>query len=222
MARPRSGFFLGGAVVPLSQFFPRLLPHVMGCSEPFAAQALLDSAIDFCQSTLAVVETLDPITVPIGADTVEIELSPGTQVAQVLSVAFDNSFVSPRPAWDKFTPPTGPGTPVFFVGVERDEAFHVQLIPAPDRLAPQGLRIKLALSPTRTATEVPTVLFDRYVEHIINGALARLYSTPDVGFYNEPKAAVAAAKARAGITSARIDSAHGRVVTSMRVQMRAF
>ena len=49
-------------MIPLSAFFPRLLPNVLGCPEPLAQQALLDSAIEFCSRSLAVTTTLDRTT----------------------------------------------------------------------------------------------------------------------------------------------------------------
>lgn len=209
-------------MVPLSQFFPRLLPHVLGCSEPLAQQALLDSAIEFCGRTLAVVEPVDPITVPTGFPSVEIETPTGTQVAQVLSVMFDGQALEALPSWETASLDAPNGTPKAFWGEDIDEAYHLTLLPAPDRLVRNGLKVRLALQPTRSATQVHSILYERFADAIVDGALAILYAVPDQPFTNEPKAQLMAARARARTNAARVDALHGRAVSSMSVQMRLF
>lgn len=209
-------------MVPLSQFFPRLLPHVLGCSEPLAQQALLDSAIEFCGRTLAVVESIDPITVPTGFPSVEIETPTGTQVAQVMSVMFDGQALEALPSWETAGLSAPNGTPKAFWGETIDEIYHLTLLPAPDRLVRSGLKVRLALQPTRSATQVHSILYERYADAIVSGALAILYSVPDQPFTNEPKAQLMASRARAQANAARVDALHGRAVSSMSVQMRAF
>lgn len=209
-------------MVPLSQFFPRLLPQVLGCSEPLAQQALLDSAIEFCSQSLAVVQPLDPITVPVGFPTVEIETPTDTQVAQVMSAMFDGQLLEGLPSWESATLSAPDGTPRAFWGQDIDEVYHLTLLPAPDRLVRNALLVRVALQPTRSATQVQDILYDRYADAIISGALAYLYAVPDQPFTNEPKAQMMASRARARTNAARGDAARGRMVTSLSVQMRAF
>lgn len=209
-------------MVPLSQFFSRLLPQVLGCSEPLAQQALLDSAYEFCSQSLILSQTLDPITVPTGFPSVEIEAPTDLQIAQVLSATFDGQLLEPMAVWGSAGMSAPDGTPRMYWGQDIDEVYHLTVLPAPDRLVRNGLEVRVALAPTRSATRVPTILYDAYADAVICGALATLYSTPDQPFTNEPKAQMMASRARVRTNQARGDAIRGRLVTSLSVQMRAF
>lgn len=209
-------------MVNLTSFLPRLLPNVMGCSEPLALQALLDSAIDFCGNSLAVVQTLDPITVPSGTASFELDVPAQTSVAQVMNVWFDGMLIGPQPQFQATDVAGTNGTPRYYYGEEIDEAYSLTFMPAPDVTVSNGTVVRVALKPTRNATTVPTVLFERYVDAIVAGAQAILHGTQDQPYSNEQKALFMARVARSKTSAARVDALHGRVVSSMSVQMRAF
>jgi hypothetical protein len=210
-------------VVPLSRFLPRLLPYVVGCPEPLAQQALLDSAIDFCQRTSAVSVTLDPITVIKNIPTYEIETPAQTSVGTVQKVWYEGKLVLPaayEQAIEIYDKPNG--TPRFFFGQYVDEVYSLTLVPNPEKTSPNGLIVRAALTPTRTATQVHDLLFDRYVDAIVHGAIYQLCAIPDQPFTNLPQAAASALKARAEVSLARGEAMHGNVQSSKSVKMRAF
>lgn len=210
-------------MVNLSQFFPRLLPYVVGCPEPLAQQALLDAAIEFCNKGNAVSLMLDPITTIKGTATYEIETPTQTGVSTVLKLWYDGNVLSPLPyeqALSLFNNPNG--APRFFYGQYVDEVYSITLLPTPDKTVPNGLQIRVALTPTRSATQVHTILYDRYADAIVQGAISTLSAIPDQPFTNLPQAAAAAVRFRAEANLARGEIMHGNVQSSLSVKMRAF
>jgi len=209
-------------VVNINAFFSRLIPHVMGCPEPLAEQAVRDAAIEFCSLTQAVIETLDPITVPAGFDSIELDLPTGTVIDQVLQVWFNEQALQAVPIGQVTGIYLPDGNPKEYAGVDIDETFNLRLFPAPDRLVRNGLVVRVALRPSRTATQVHDILYQRYADAIVHAAAARLMAIPDQPFTNEQKAVMFERAARSKANIARADALQGRVKSSLSVQMRAF
>jgi hypothetical protein len=211
-------------VVELSQFLPRLMPYVLGVSEPLAIQALRDSAIRFCTDSNVVSTTLDPLTTIVAVPTYELEAPDAyTVVSTVLKVWYDGKII-PSVPYDTATGmySTSPGAPRFFFGEMVDEVFSLTLMPTPDVTKANSLRVRVALKPTRTTTKVHDVLYDRYIEGIVNGAISILCAVPDQPYTDFGRAAAAGVAARALTNRARADTMHGNVQSSLSVQMRAF
>lgn len=206
----------------LSAFFPRLIPYAPGVSEPLAQQALLDAAIDFCERSYVVTQDLDPMTLPAGTDTVELEPPTGTVVAAVTRAWFDERLLQATPAAHVFNPFRPDGRPVEYYGAFIDDVYCLTVHPAPDETKPNALLVRVALKPSRSATTVPTLLFDHYADAIVDGALGILLAVPDQPFSNEAKAFAMAQMARSKAAQAKADSLRGRVQSSMRVKMRTF
>ena len=209
-------------MVPLSAFFPRLLPNVLGCPEPLAQQALLDSAIEFCGRSLAVTTTLDAVTLREGIASFEVETPTNTTIAQVLNLWFDGREIDASSYSDATASSVSNGEPRFFYGEDIDEVFNITLMPAPNRTVRSGVIVRAALKPTRTAATVHDVLFERYAPAIVDGAMAILMAIPDQQYTNEQKALAAGSSARFKANAARTDALHGRVQSSMSVKMRSF
>ena len=209
-------------MVPISAFFPRLLPSVVGCPEPLAQQALLDSAIEFCGRSLAVTTTLDAVTLSAGKASFEVDTPTGTTIAQVLNLWFDGTEIEAAPYAQATNMSAIAGTPRYFYGEDIDEAFNITLLPAPDTTVARGVIVRAALKPKRSATTVHSVLFERYAQAIVDGAQAILLAIPDQPFSDEAKAQVMAVRARSGANHARTDAMHGRVQSSISVKMRVF
>ena len=199
------------------------MPYVLGCPEPLAKQALLDAAIEFCNRSAAVSISLDPITVVKGIATYEVETPAQTGVAAVLRLWYDGHLLTPVP-YDTATAlfEQSGGTPRYFFGQYVDEVFSVTLMPTPDKPLANGLRIRAALTPNRNATQVHEILFDRYVDDVVQGAIGIICAVPDQPFSDAAQATVASTRARAGANLARGEIMHGNVQSSLSVKMRAF
>ena len=209
-------------MVELSVFFPRLIPTVMGVSEPLAQQALIDSAILFCDQSLAVTATLDAVTVPIGTSAIELETPDQTTVAQVLYVWFDKQLLNAQPFGQMTNIFRQDGQPEDYVVEYIDEVANLILYPAPNKQIKSGLLVRAALRPTRDATQVHDILYQRYVEAIIAGAQMYLHNMPDQAWTDYGRAQQCGVLARALANRARGDMMMGRAQSSMTVQMREF
>jgi hypothetical protein len=209
-------------MVPVSAFFSRLLPNVIGCPEPLAQQALVDSAIEFCSQSLVTTTDLDPVSVTAGVGNYELDLPAQTELAQIMRVWLDGRMLGPVPTYEVQSVESFPGMPTYYFGRDIDEVLNVRLFPTPDKDVPNGLVVRVATKPTRTATQVHSVLFERWSDVIVEGALARLFDTPGQVFTNEAKALVLNQKVRAKTAVARTDAMRGRTVSSMSVTMRSF
>ena len=210
-------------MVELKSFLPRLLPNVIGCPEPLALQALLDSSIEFCTKSNAVSVQLDALTAVKGVATYEIETPTQTSVSTILKLWYDGTVLPPLPyeqALSLFNNPSG--APRYYFGQYVDEVYSVTLLPTPDKTVANGLQIRAALTPTRSATQVHSVLFDRYADAIVQGAISILCAVPDQPFTDLKQAAAASVRFRAEANLARGEIMHGNVQSSLSVKMRAF
>lgn len=209
-------------MIELSKFFPRLIPTVMGVSEPLAQQALVDSAILFCDQSLAVTANLDPITVPAGITAIELEPPTNTTIAQVLYVWYNKKILNAVPFGQLTDIYRQDATPVDYTVEYIDEVVNLMVYPAPKEALASALTARVALRPTRDATQVHNILYERYVEGIIYGAQAILFNMPDQPWTDVTRAQQCGVAARAKANQARADMMFGRVQSSMTVQMREF
>lgn len=210
-------------MIELDRFLPRMLPYLVGCPDPLAKQALVDSAIEFCSRTNAVSTALDPISTVGGSATYELEPPAETKVSLVQRVWYEGDLIVPVP-YEQATGIYGrpEGSPRFYFGEFVDEVYSITLVPTPDKNSSEGLRIRAALVPTRSATKLHDVLFDRYADAVVHGAIAIVASIPDQSYTDLRLAAESRAKARLESSTARGEALRGNVRSSMNVKMRAF
>lgn len=209
-------------MVPVGVFFSRVLPNVIGCPEPLAQQAVVDAAIEFCEATLACAVDLDPVDVRKGVRQYELDLPPQMALSQILSVIYDDFCLVPIPSSRVVEVGTHEGHPVYYYTRDVDETLVLNLYPTPDKNILGGLRVRAAVRPTRTATQVHSSLFNDWSDAIVDLALARLMDTPGQPFTNEAKAVMLRQKAKARMTEARLEALRGRTMSSMSVSMRRF
>lgn len=205
-------------MVPISDFFPRVIPHVAGCSEPLAAQAILDSAIEFCRTSLAVQEVLEPRDVVAGRAVYDAELPPAQSAAAVMQAWFKGKPLAPVPAGvAPAVPSLADEEPRCFEGRYDAERFAIVLTPTPTRTEPRSLVLKLALRPTRKAEKLAAPLLEDWAEPVVAGALGRLHSMPGQPFTDVAKGQMLLAQARMLALQAAVEAEGGRIRTSMRV-----
>lgn len=209
-------------MVPVSDFLTRLNPNAIGCPEPLARQALIDSAIAFCEQSLAIQYDINPISVVEGQRDYTLVLPTDTELAQVVRVWHNGKMLAAAPVFMVSQVDDTKGVPVCFYMLDIAEAPGIRVYPTPDKSISSGLVVRAALRPTRSAENVHSALFTNWADVIVDGALARIYGTPDQDFTNEAKAIVLEQKVRAKTNTARVESLRGRAVSSLRVTMRAF
>jgi hypothetical protein len=206
---------------PLSAFFPRILPYLPGCSEPFAAQALLTSAIEFCENSQVLRIDLDPISTVEGQPgytlgTANADLA----ITRVLGVTLDGHALSGIMAEALREPPAMKARPTsFYVNTSAGD-FELRLAPLPDDV--YTLVANVALRPARDATTLHDDLYDLWIDPLVAGALHRCMLTPEQPFTNPTQALYWERMAAVATAGSRIEGNYGYVRGSMRVKSRPF
>lgn len=205
----------------LSAFFPRIIPYLPGCSEPFAAQALLVSAIEFCENAQVIRRNLDPITTTPGVDGYSLVLDDAQQaITRVLGVTMDGRVLPSVMAEALRELPDGNARPSGFYVDTSAGGYVIRLAPAPDEV--YTLVPTVALRPSRDASELHDDLYDLWVDALVAGTLHRCMLTPDQPFTNPVQALYWEKMAATATVGSRIEGNYGYVRGSMRVKTRPF
>lgn len=186
-------------MVPLSHFYPHVMPFAAGASEMLVEQYLVSTAIDFCANSLIVQADLDPLSLIPGI--VEYELdNPGQQKIHMLMHAYhgareleivtaDMAHANPAHYGNWFYAgaevPTGTPSQIF----QKNER-TVLVNRAPHDLEPIILTLSAALKPDRRATQLADILFDDYADTLALGVASKLLMLPNQAFSNPQLAAV--------------------------------
>lgn len=204
---------------PIDEFLPRLAPYIAGCPTPMMRQALLDSAVAFCEDSMALRQRLDTVMQPAGLGEVDLDLPAQQGVARLLAVWANGVKLVTIAAED--APERGTsGAPTGYYTRRNDSEFQLILHPTPDQ--PCGVNVEVALRPLYGATQVEDDLFNLWMPAIIAGAMARLLAIPDQPFSNLSLVPMYAAEFTRLTAKARSEGAYGRVRSNLRVQMRPF
>jgi hypothetical protein len=213
----------------LDAFLPRLMPQVMGCSEPLAVQALLDSAIEFCEETNIVQVVTDPSPMAEGVSQYDIDLPSQTEVARVLKVwsgARVLTQIEPVTAENLllYNSPVGAAVAVLGAPLSAvvEESGTVTVYPTPDSVtaANEMLSFRVAVKPTRSATSVPDELYKSWAEAVVSGALFRLASMNGQTFSSDKVAKAGFERYRYFVNRAHIEANRGRLAGPLGVRNR--
>lgn len=176
-------------------FLPHVLPHVPNCFEDQAIVAIRNACVDYCDGTQIIQQDIDPITTIKGQNTYEIDVPTGYKLAHVMSLYHVGARMERKSElelqrlytrdWQALS-----GTPKVFTQFNQDE---VVVALRPSETVRSAITGRICLVPSRSSTTVDGVLFERYLEHIVQGALARLKMTPDQP-YTDAQAAMAHAR----------------------------
>jgi hypothetical protein len=209
---------------PLSAFMTRILPHVAGCPDVTAQEALVDTAIEFCEKTQIVQQTLAPISTVINTLSYTVTGPTDQVVAMPVGVWFKTVPLEPVPvheienvqAFNPDLPDTDlfTGIPICFVWTA---PATIALYPIPDESEADVVTVRASLKPSRTATTLADVLFDDWCDALVHGTLARLHMFKDQPWASADRALLHAREFRGYVQRARIEQSKGRVRTSMRV-----
>ena len=206
-------------MIPVSNFFPRVLPFVLGCSDPLAAQAVVDAAIVFCEDSLAIRQVLDPITVSVaGGNEYTIDTPMQQSITRVLTAWIDGVQIAVNPQDQISQLRTDTGKPVGCYTRRIDSTLTVVVYPIPD--ASYTLTVECAMRPVRGAAQLENDLYDLWVEPISSGALSRLASIPDQPFTNLGLATAHLNLALRGSSKARVESSYNRTRGTQTVRPR--
>lgn len=165
----------------ITKLLPYVLPHVQGCPDPFAEQAIRDSADEFCRCSRVLREFAEPISVVPGESDYELlSETPGMLAFDVAFVRFNNQpLTSSVPELQHRLSRNGNGKTRFYTvptpGI-------IRLIAPPDCAG--TLELVLILRPGNSATSLPDAFCEEWKEGIVSGAISRLCATPNQSFSN--------------------------------------
>lgn len=201
-------------------FLPHVLPYVPNCFEEQARVAIRNACVDFCRESLLLQEDIDPIGAVKGENTYELDLPTGYVLAQVISLYYEGRRLERKSQlelerlytrdWQTLV-----GTPRVFTQFDTT-TFTVVLTPAETvRGAFTG---RIAFMPSRSSTVIEDVVYERFLDEIVAGALSRLMVTPDQPYTDLKMAAANAGRFRVGLALARAFVNGGMNRAPMRVR----
>lgn len=191
------------------------MPHLPGCSDVLASQALVDSAIDFCNTSMVLRERLEESKTVAGASLYDPSTLAFHRVSRITKVWVDGRELQPVVAQAVgITPDTQQIPRGFYVTREGTDVL-LNLLPTPD--AEYSLQVEAVLRPARETLQLDDGLFDIWLEPVLEGAKARLMAIPDQPFSNPAGAALAARNAFTLTQKARVDGSYGRIFGGMKV-----
>lgn len=194
-------------------FLPDLMPYVQDCPDLLGAAAVRNAAIEFCRRTQ--VWTYDPalITLTPGTATYTPVLPADTQLAAVLQAYVGEFFLPPKSTdelarifrFSNWT--TMEGYPRY---ITMPDPTTVRVVPMldPSSNAPDPLKLRVALMPTKTAATCADFLYGRYSEDLVYGALARIYGAATQPFSNPNMALLFQRRFNHSIYKASSDAQH--------------
>jgi hypothetical protein len=163
-------------VKTFDQFYPFIMPDVMGCPAPTIDQYLLMSAREFCQRTKAWREWLDVFTADGTTNRFDHDLTSQQDLVATLRVLVNDS------GYDEYKIKSARDLPKDWESgdsddldgnvVQIDNATEYAIYPLPTSGA--TFQMQVALKPSMTATTLPDALFDEWLEGVCSGAKARI------------------------------------------------
>lgn len=160
---------------PWSDFYDLVMPGLPGCPFGMVDNALRQSAIVFCEQSLAW-RFIHP-DVPVVAGTAEYAFvpPPDAMVYCIIYAALDGEEIESHAGESSITIRNWrarSGTPLYVLG----GATAATLVPNPD--AAGTLTMTAALKPSASSTGIDDTLFNEFREPIMHGALAQLMLSP--------------------------------------------
>lgn len=194
--------------VAYTQWLDHVQPHVPDCPSTMILIAVRQACIEFCRSSRYLRANLDAFNTIVGDDEYELAPPTDTVVAAVLNVRCDGSLLEAARQEDLdgevnyWRELEGPPTRY----IQPDEATII-LNPIPQEIV--AVRIFAALRPSQASGGVDEAIFERFLDPIASGALARLMAMPAVAWSNPELAGYHGQIFNAGIADAADRAARG-------------
>lgn len=208
-------------------FLDEVMPHVPGCTNEIATQAIKNAVIEFCEKSLILQTDHDPMSVIAGEVDYDLEPPAGYLVSKILKAWFKNTELVPTSPDDIAKPAlynrdftdvdAGRADPTLII--QKDERTF-SLFPIPLNSEANVVTMRIALKPSRSSTKVDDLIYEDYAEVIAHGALTRLMLSPGKP-YSQPQIGVARNNLfSSGINLARQRASSGHVRSTRQVQFR--
>lgn len=161
-------------LIPYADFVPEIALALGDIPDDVAENYVREAAIELCVRSQILVRTV-VIDYQAGVTDYPLETDNCEQIISLQCVYQDGRICGGVREWTTHTPGTK--------GV-RDHGHYIwyvppdmlRITPAPSVDRPEAVEVHVAVAPTRDSCEVDALLYERYHEGVLNGALARLYA----------------------------------------------
>ncbi len=169
----------------LSEFYPYVLPYVLGCPLPTVDHHVRLAAMEFCKRTACWQKTLDAIYCNGTDNLVEMDQGTGEQIIKVKAVSVDG--------FDWPLVDSGNGLKLVRSDSQQNFCFTqdnktLQIYPL--QIAGVAVQVDAVLAPSRDATAIDDAVGNDYLQDIAHGAVASIQRIPAQEF-TDPNSAVA-------------------------------
>lgn len=171
----------------LSSFLPYIVPYAPGVPRTVAQAKLLDAAIEFCERTLYMRQTLAAVDLVLDVDSYTLAPPADHDVVMATSLIVNGNPIGPAAeerldSIDAYWRTGISGTPSAWY---QPTPTTIKFNRIPDATVTGGLLVEIAVKPTRDATTVDDELYTDWVERLAAGALWRLLSMRGVEWADE-------------------------------------
>jgi len=210
-----------------NDFLDYVMPHVPGCTVNMALHEIKSTIIDFCEKSLVLQETLDPITVIRNTQDYDLEPPKNRVVVKILNGWYKDKRLTPK-GTDEISDPSVYSSVISDVDPSRGDPKIVTqkdprtftLYPAPEESVTNAVTLRVSLKPSRGTDSIDDFIYEDYAETIAHGAIARLALSPDKPYYSEKLAVAREALYRSGLNVARDRALKSFVRANKQVKLR--
>lgn len=210
-----------------TDFLDYVMPQVPGANPQMALLEIKNTIIDFCEKSLIIQTTLDPVTTIDGINDYDLEPPRDKLVTKILKGWYKGRELTPT-SFDEINTPAPFNQFAPDTLIKREDPKNVfqkdsttfSLYPIPNETVAGSTTLVVALKPTRDTDEINDVIFEDYAEIIGHGAIARLAISPNKPYSDPRLAAAREALYRAGLNVARDRALKNYVRVSKHVKIR--
>ena len=163
-------------------FYPYVMPSVLGCPVPILNIHIRQAAITFCRKTLCYPMTLDTVLADGVSTSYDLEIPAGFNAVRVIGLGINGidkskTLVDPRKGV-QLSRSSNAGEFAF-----TPNASTISIYPARD--VGDKIDVDVALEPSITSSTLPSDMFNEYTNEIAMGALGTLMRLPGVVWENQ-------------------------------------
>lgn len=206
-----------------TDFLDAVMIDSPGCLIDVALTEIKNAIIDFCERSLSVQVTTDPMSVTAGQAEYDVDVDTGYTPVKIMSLWYGTNKLDPI-APDMINDVSSfnlaidsTGTPNRYT---QRSAAEVTLIPTPDTTVANSVTMRVAVKPLRSSTSIEDVIYEDYFDAIVAGAKYRLMLSPGKSYTNPGAAAYNKNIFETGVNQARQRTVRGYTRSSLSVRMR--
>jgi len=204
----------------VSELYSRTIPMVPGCPDPVAEQALVDSAIYFCEHSNAIRYTPDEFTTTSGQSLYDIDVPTSQEFTRIIYLVVGDDTLISVPSAHQPLKDSANAAPTHYFVTQNESELQLNLYPTPDDV--YTVKLQIGLKPTRNAKYIENDLVNYWSDAVVYGALSRLKAIPAQPYTDYLAADYYSKKAKYLCNQARNEGNIGRVTGSLQVKPRPF